>query len=152
MDRSEGTVLLVEDDANDVMLTARAFEQAGFVNPLQVVPDGEAAIAYLSGEGRYADRQRYPLPILLLLDLNLPRVSGFEVLAWLRAVPDIRRLPVIVLTSSEQSPDINRAYDQGANSYLVKPVGFERLLGLVKTVGLYWIATNHGPAIVATGR
>jgi CheY-like chemotaxis protein len=152
MDRSEATVLLVEDDANDVLLTERAFEQAGLVNPLQVVSDGEQAIAYLRGEGRYADRQRHPFPILVLLDLKLPRVSGFEVLAWLRAAPDIRRLPVVVLTSSEQSPDINRAYDQGANSYLVKPVGFERLLALVKTVGLYWVVTNHGPAITATGR
>jgi CheY-like chemotaxis protein len=152
MERREATVLLVEDDANDVLLTERAFAQAGLVNPLQVVSDGEQAIAYLGGEGRYADRQRHPLPILVLLDLKLPRVSGFEVLAWLRAAPDIRRLPVVVLTSSEQSPDINRAYDQGANSYLVKPVGFERLLALVKMVGLYWIITNHGPAIAATGR
>jgi CheY-like chemotaxis protein len=152
MDRSEGTILLVEDDENDVMLTERAFAQAGFVNPLHVVSDGEQAIAYLGGDGRYADRQRHPLPILVLLDLKLPRVSGFEVLAWLRAAPDIRRMPVIVLTSSEQSSDINRAYDHGVNSYLVKPVGFERLLGLVKTVGLYWIVTNHGPAIAATGR
>ena len=151
MDRSEGTVLLVEDDANDVMLTARAFEQAGFVNPLQVVPDGEAAIAYLSGEGRYADRQRYPFPILLLLDLKLPRVSGFEVLAWLRAVPDIRRLPVIVLTSSEQSPDINRAYDQGANSYLVKPVEFDDLKEMIEKFHIYWVDLNAKPTLPAQG-
>ena len=151
MDRRRGTVLFVEDDPNDVALTQRAFEQAGFVNPLHVVADGEQAIGYLAGEGRYADRARYPLPILILLDLKLPRVSGFEVLTWLREAPGVRRLPVVVLTSSGQSPDISRAYDVGANSYLVKPVGFERLQELVRTLGLYWIMTNHGPAIVEMG-
>jgi len=108
MDRRRGTVLFVEDDPNDVALTQRAFEQAGFVNPLHVVTDGEQAIGYLAGEGRYADRARYPLPILILLDLKLPRVSGFEVLTWLREAPGVRRLPVVVLTSSGQSPDISR--------------------------------------------
>jgi CheY-like chemotaxis protein len=147
VDRRAGTVLLVEDDPNDVALTERAFERAGFTNPLQIVGDGEQAIAYLSGEARYADRARYPLPMLVLLDLKLPRRSGFDVLAWIRGAPTVRRVPVIVLTSSQQSPDINRAYDVGANSYLVKPVAFEQLLSLVQTLGFYWITTNHGPAI-----
>src|SRR5919205_937131 len=115
MDRERGSVLLVEDDPNDVTLTQRAFARAGFANPLQIVNDGEQAIAYLAGDARYADRQRYPLPILVLLDLKLPRKSGFDVLGWLRGVPDVRRLPVVVLTSSAQSPDIDRAYDAGAN-------------------------------------
>lgn len=147
MDREMGSILLVEDDPNDVTLTRLAFEQARFTNPLHVVNNGEEAIAYLGGEGPYADRQRYPIPILVLLDLKLPRRSGFEVLTWVRGVPTVRRLPVVVLTSSQQSPDINRAYDAGANSYLVKPVAFENLLGLVRTLGLYWIMTNEGPAI-----
>jgi CheY-like chemotaxis protein len=147
MDRRNSTVLLVEDDPNDVVLTQRAFDRAGFANPLQIVGDGEQAIAYLSGAASYADRGRFPLPILLLLDLKLPRKSGFDVLAWIRGAPTMRRLPVVVLTSSQQSPDINRAYDAGANSYLVKPVAFENLLGLVQTLGLYWIMTNEGPVI-----
>jgi len=113
MDQRRGSVLLVEDDPNDVALTQRAFERAGFANPLQVLSDGEQAIGYLGGEASYADRNRYPLPILVLLDLKLPRTSGFEVLAWIRGAPNIRRLPVVVLTSSQQSPDIDRAYDAG---------------------------------------
>jgi CheY-like chemotaxis protein len=152
MDSERGSVLLVEDDPNDVALTRRAFARSGLTNPLEVVTDGEQAIAYLAGEPPYADRQRHPLPILVLLDLKLPRKSGFDVLGWLRGVPDVRRLPVVVLTSSAQSPDINRAYDAGANSYLVKPVAFENLLALVRTLGLYWIATNEGPTIVDLAR
>ena len=152
MDRARGSVLLVEDDPNDVALTQRAFERAGLANPLQIVNDGEQAIAYLAGEAPYTDRQRHPLPILVLLDLKLPRRSGFDVLGWLRGMPDVRRLPVVVLTSSAQSPDINRAYDAGANSYLVKPVAFEHLLALVRTLGLYWITTNEGPTIVELAR
>ena len=147
MAHERGSVLFVEDDPNDVALTQRAFERAGFANPLQVLSDGEQAIAYLGGEASYADRDRYPLPIIVLLDLKLPRKSGFEVLAWIRAAANIRRLPVVVLTSSQQSPDINRAYDAGANSYLVKPVAFEHLLNLVQTLGLYWFMTNQGPVI-----
>jgi CheY-like chemotaxis protein len=146
MDR-RGAVMLVEDDPNDVALTELAFEQARFSNPLHVVTDGEQAIAYLDAKVPYTDRGRFPLPILVLLDLKLPRRSGFEVLAWIRSTPILRRLPVVVLTSSAQSPDINRAYDAGANSYLVKPVAFENLLGLVQTLGLYWITTNEGPVI-----
>ena len=147
MDRN-GAVLLVEDDTNDITLTQLAFEDARVTNPLKVVTDGEQAIAYLRGDGPYADRHQYPYPILVLLDLKLPRRSGFDVLAWIRDVPTVRRTPVVVLTSSQQSPDIDRAYDAGANSYLVKPVAFENLVGLVKTLGLYWIMTNEGPSIV----
>ena len=149
MDRERGSVLLVEDDPNDVALTQRAFVRSGLANPLQIVTDGEHAIAYLAGQPPYADRQRHPLPILILLDLKLPRRTGFDVLAWLRGVPNVRRLPVVILTSSQHSPDIDRAYDAGANSYLVKPVAFEGLVSLVRTLGLYWIMTNEGRAIVA---
>jgi CheY-like chemotaxis protein len=147
MDRERGSVLLIEDDPNDVVLTQRAFARAGFANPLQIVTDGEQAIAYLAGQAPYTDRQRHPVPILVLLDLKLPRRSGFEVLDWLRRAPALRRVPVVILTSSQHSPDIDRAYDAGANSYLVKPVAFEGLLGLVRTLGLYWIMTNEGPTI-----
>lgn len=141
------TLLLVEDDPNDVMLFRRAKDKSNLANPLQVVEDGEAAIAYLSGQGTYADRNRYPLPALVLLDLKLPRKSGLEVLAWLRQQPGLRRLPVVVLTSSRESLDVGRAYDLGANSYLVKPVAFDSLLEMVKALGLYWLIFNEKPDI-----
>ncbi len=142
------TILLVEDDPNDVLLIRRAFRKSNVANPIQVVGDGEEAIAYLSGQGPYADRERYPLPLLLLLDLKLPRKSGFEVLEWLRQQPGLKRLPVVVLTSSAETPDVNRAYDLGANSYLVKPVRFEDLLHMVRTLNLYWLIINEKPDLV----
>lgn len=138
-------ILLVEDNPDDVLLIRRASRKANLLNPLYVVEDGEQAIAYLSGQGIYADRNRYPLPVLILLDLKLPRKSGFEVLAWLKTHPQLRRIPVVVLTSSRESPDIVRAYDLGANSYLVKPVGFEDLVEMVRTLKLYWLILNELP-------
>ena len=140
-------ILLVEDDPNDIILIKRAFEKTRITNPLQVVEDGEEAISYLAGKGRYADREKYPLPMLLLLDLKLPRKSGHEVLEWLRQQPILKRLTVVVLTSSQQSSDINRAYDLGANSYLVKPVTFDALVEIVKTLNLYWLLLNEKPII-----
>jgi CheY-like chemotaxis protein len=139
------TVLLVEDDPDDVLLTQRAFKKANVANPLQVVTDGEEAVAYLSGQGRFADRGQYPLPMLLLLDLKLLRRSGLEVLEWLRAQPGLRRLPVVVLTSSKESQDVNRAYDLGVNSYLVKPVAFDSLQEMVQSLGFYWLMLNKSP-------
>lgn len=141
------TILLVEDDSNDVLLIQRAFRKAKLVNPLQVVQDGEAAVLYLGGQGLYADRDRYPLPILMLLDLKLPRLSGLEVLEWLRQQPELRRLLVVVLTSSRENADVNRAYDLGANSYLVKPVAFDGLLEMVRTLNQYWLILNEKPLV-----
>lgn len=141
-------ILLVEDDPNDVLLIQRAFRKANLANPLYVVEDGENALAYLAGQGDYADRQQYPLPVLMLLDLKLPRKSGFEVLEWLRQQPGLKRLLVVVLTSSANGPDINRAYDLGANSYLVKPVSFDALLEMVRTLGAYWLILNEKPQVV----
>jgi CheY-like chemotaxis protein len=139
------TVLLVEDDPDDVVLTQRAFKKASVANPLHVVTDGEEAVAYLSGQGRFADRAEHPLPMLLLLDLKLLRRSGLEVLEWLRAQPGLRRLPVVVLTSSKESQDVNRAYDLGVNSYLVKPVAFDSLQEMVQSLGFYWLMLNKSP-------
>lgn len=141
------TLLLVEDDPNDIMLFRRAKDKTNLANPLQVVEDGEAAVAYLSGQDQYADRNRYPLPALVLLDLKLPRKSGLEVLAWLRKQPGLRRLPVVVMTSSKESTDVGLAYDLGANSYLVKPVAFDNLLEMIKALGLYWFILNEKPEI-----
>ncbi len=151
MDGVQHTLLLVEDQSNDVLLIRRALSKAGIANPLQVVSDGDQAVAYLAGEGDYGDRERFPLPGVVLLDLKLPRRSGLEVLAWLRQQPGLKRLPVVVLTSSTENKDINRAYDLGANSYLVKPVDFGPLLDMLKMVGPYWLRMNRQPEIEATG-
>jgi CheY-like chemotaxis protein len=141
------TILLVEDDPNDVLLIQRAFRKAKLTDAIQVARDGEEAVNYLAGHGAYADRNRYPLPVLVLLDLKLPRKSGFEVLEWIRVQPGLRRLPVVVLTSSAEMLDINRAYDLGTNSYLVKPVSFDALLDMVKKLGVYWLILNEKPEI-----
>ena len=126
-------------------LIQRAFRKANLLNPLVTVDDGEKAVDYLSGAGLYADRAKFPLPVLVLLDLKLPRKGGHEVLAWLKAQPSLRRLPVVVLTSSNETGDINKAYDLGANSYLVKPVGFDDLFEMVKTLQPYWLIMNQKP-------
>jgi CheY-like chemotaxis protein len=139
------TILMVEDRPADVLLIRRAFGKANIKNPLQVIGNGEDAIAYLAGTGAFTDRDASPLPCLILLDLKLPRKSGLEVLSWLRAQPELKRLPVIVLTSSKETSDVNRAYELGANSYLVKPVMFDTLLGMITTLGLYWLTMNESP-------
>lgn len=141
------TLLLVEDDVNDVLLFRRAMTKCNLANPLQVVGDGDAAVAYLAGKGLYAERDVYPLPALILLDLKLPRKSGLEVLEWLRQQPGISRLPVVIMTSSQESTDVARAYELGANSYLVKPVEFNSLLEMVKALGLYWFILNEPPVL-----
>ena len=143
------TILLVEDEPGDVLLIRRAYRRANLASPLQVVGDGEAAVAYLAGQDAYADRRQYPLPALVLLDLKLPRKSGLEVLAWLRAQPALKRLPVVVLTSSRERGDVDRAYELGANSYLVKPVGFDTLQEMIQTLGLYWLVLNERPQVGA---
>ena len=138
-------VLLVEDNATDVLLIRRAFDQARMANPIHVVSDGDAAVAYLNGDGAYADRSTHPLPILILLDLKLPRRSGLEVLEWLKGQEPLRRIPVVMLTSSEQPSDVDAAYDSGVNSYLVKPVEYDSLFKMLKAVNLYWMMLNEAP-------
>ena len=144
---AQSTVLLVEDDPNDVLLIQRAFRRANLAHVIQTVEDGEEAVAYLSGKPPYADRDRYTLPTLMLLDLKLPRKSGLEVLHWVRQQDGLKRLPVVVLTSSRETADVNRAYDLGANSYLVKPVAFESLLEMVKALNLYWMILSERPEV-----
>jgi CheY-like chemotaxis protein len=138
-------ILLVEDDENDVMLLQRAFRRAAIVNPLQVVRHGDDAVAYLEGTGEFADRALHPLPVLMLLDLKLPRRTGLEVLRWVKERTGLKRIPIVVLTSSKNDDDVNRAYELGANSYVVKPVSFETLLELVKSLELYWLVLNERP-------
>jgi len=143
------TILLAEDDPDDVLLTNIALRKARLANPLQVVRDGEEAIAYLSGEGKYGDRHRFPLPILLLLDLNMPKLNGFQVLEWLRKDPELSRLPVAVMTSSDHDPYVTRAFELGADSYLMKPPDAEALLALVQRLHAYWLIVQEGPECYA---
>ncbi|RMF44325.1 MAG: response regulator [Planctomycetota bacterium] len=141
------TLLIVEDDPFDVKLIQRAMSKARIANPCRILSDGEQAIHYLAGHPPYSDRNSNPIPILMLLDLKLPRKSGFDVIEWVRAQPVLRRLPIIVLTSSAESPDISRAYDLGANSYLVKPVGNDALVDMLQNLELFWLCTNTFPDI-----
>jgi CheY-like chemotaxis protein len=144
------TILLVEDDDNDVYFMKRAAQQAGILHSLQVAQDGQEALDYLGGLREYADRQRFPLPYLVLLDLKLPRVMGFEVLKWIRQQPELRTSIVIVLSSSELGPDIERAYQLGANSYLVKPSTPDELTEMITRIKHYWLELNrYAPARAA---
>jgi CheY-like chemotaxis protein len=147
MDFNGHSILLVEDDANDILFVQRAFSRVNITNPIHIVQDGDAAVDYLSGTGEYADRVRYPMPALILLDLKLPRRSGIEILEWIRQQPGIKRIPVVVLTSSKESPDVERSYDLGVNSYLVKPVNFKRLEQMIATLDAYWLQMNEYPSL-----
>src|SRR5947208_2708110 len=124
----QGLILLVEDREDDVLLVRKAFARAGLPNPIHVVGDGEEAVAYFLGEGKYSRRADFPIPELVLLDLKLPRMNGFEVLNWIRNQPGIRGVPVVVLTSSSEIRDVNEAYERGANSFFVKEFDFENFV------------------------
>ena len=145
--KSQEPLLLVEDEDNDVLLLRRAFVKAGILNPIHAVSSAEGALAYLAGEGVYADRLKYPLPTLVLLDLKLPGKDGFEVLEWIRRHPTLSALRVIVLTSSTRARDSDRAHQLRANSYLIKPVEFDHLVALSSTLGNYWLRMNEAPQL-----
>ena len=138
-------VLYAEDDENDTFLMERAFKRVGVTNPLRIVLDGKLAVEYLSGTGPYSNRQEHPFPCLVLLDLNMPGISGFDVLKWLRTQPATSILPVLVLTSSNLESDIHRAYRLGANGYLIKPGNHSELLDMVKGIKDYWLTQNRTP-------
>ena len=136
-------LLLVEDNEDDVFLMKRALKDARVVNPLYIVEDGQQAVDYLGGAGKFADRESYPLPAVVFLDLKLPLISGHDVLAWIRRQKEFESLVVIVLTSSNEATDLNRCYSLGANSYLVKPPTPEQLDGLAKAFRWYWLEYNR---------
>jgi CheY-like chemotaxis protein len=136
-------ILLVEDNEDDVFLMKRAMKTAGVINPLKVVEDGQEAIDYLSGAGKYTDRAKHPLPSVVFLDLKLPIRTGHEVLAWIRQQEQFSSLVVIVLTSSNEPADLKRCYALGANSYLVKPPTPEQLEELAKVFKCYWLEYNR---------
>src|SRR5258706_3687210 len=142
-------ILIVEDDPNDVLLIQRAFRKAALRNELRVVQDGEEAIAYLKGEGEYSRRDLFPLPFMILLDLKMPGTDGFEVLQWVRRTPDVRRCLVVVLTSSNRQNDVDKAYELGANSYLVKPVEFDEMVHLIQRFEAYLSEMNRTPTLQA---
>jgi CheY-like chemotaxis protein len=138
--------LLVEDEVDQVILLRRALEKANIANPLQVVRSGEEAIVYLEGAGPYVNRDEFPLPKLVLLDLKMPGISGFDVLRWIRQQPQLRALRVVVLTASNEIRDVNLAYQLGANSFLVKPVEFDDFVRLTKAIQGYWIWLSKTPS------
>ena len=140
------TILLVDDSENDLFLMRTAFKRAGFESSLQEVSNGVEAIAYLTGEGKYGDRNKFPLPTVMLLDLNMPLKTGFDVLEWVRAQPGLRRLAIIVLTASMRTEDVERAYDLGAHSFLVKPGKLEDLTSMIRCLR-EWLQLNHFPPL-----
>jgi CheY-like chemotaxis protein len=135
----ETKILHVEDNPDDVLLVSLAFRKAGVTAKLEVATDGDKAVAALT------DGATSQLPVCVLLDIKLPSISGLEVLSWIRQQPQIKRLPVIMLTSSLLPGDINQAYDLGANSYLIKPANLDALIELAKTIDRYWLHTNTPP-------
>ncbi len=136
--------ILVEDDRDQAFLLLRAFGMARMPGPFEVLRNGEEAVAYLSGKEPYQDRRRYPLPSLVILDLHMPKMDGFEVLEWIRKNPHLADLLVVVLSSSSADEDMERARQLGANLYLVKPVGLEGLLQSVRAIAGFWAISNSG--------
>ena len=152
MDDKQFSVLLVEDDLNDIFLVKRAFKMARIQNPLQIVTDGLEAIEYLRGDGKYSDRQAYPLPRLIVMDIKMPRKTGFEVLEWVKGDGrPLRRVPIVIVSSSDNPSDINRAYELGANAYMVKPVDYKAVEHLFECITHYWGLECAKPELEAAG-
>jgi CheY-like chemotaxis protein len=135
-----GTILYAEDEPNDHFFLRRAFQRAGFPDPLKTVEDGQEALEYLSGDGPFADRALYPLPSLILLDINMPRKNGLEVLAWIRQEQRFKSLPVLMLTSSEHPADMAKARELGATDYIVKPSVPIKLIELAQSLHARWLS------------
>lgn len=142
------TILLVDDNEDDVFLMRSIFQKLRIPNPVQTLGDGDDAISYLKGEGRYGDRNHFPFPVMILLDLNMPRRNGFEVLSWVRAQPGLKNLTVHILSASMRQVDVEQAFARGANSYLVKPSQVESLMDLVSA--WHCVARHSGFAVPAS--
>ena len=143
----QAVILLVEDRDDDVYLVRRALSKADVRNPFFVVQNGEEALAYLDGLGKYSNRDEFPLPDIMLLDLKMPRMDGYEVLRAVRSKPDFKALRIIVLTSSEDLNDVNKAYELGANSFLVKPLEFENYVAMMRTLCSFWLHYSRDPTL-----
>lgn len=141
------SILLVEDNPMDVELIIHAFKEARLGNKIHVARNGKEALDFVFGQGKFTDRNQYPLPDIILLDLKMPGIDGHEVLKKIKATEKLKRLPVIILTSSVDEGDRALSYDSGANSYLVKPVAFEEFIKVVKTVSDYWFTLNVEPPL-----
>ena len=139
------SILLVEDNEDDIQLTLRAFKKGNIVNNVVVVRDGEEALEYLLCIGKYKDRDPEDAPAVVLLDLKLPKLNGIEVLKQIRGNPKIRMIPVVILTSSREERDLTEGYRSGCNSYIRKPVDFDRFVEAVKQLGMYWLLLNEAP-------
>lgn len=144
-------ILLAEDDENDVLFMELALKKAAVRHPMQVVADGQEAIDYLSGDGKYADRGQFPLPRLLILDLKMPRRTGMDVLRWLKNNPLLECLPKVVLSSSANRRDVERSYRLGANAFLIKPSTLEERSDLVKILDHFWLRLSQPPMILTDG-
>jgi two-component system response regulator len=145
MENTEVEILLVEDSIHDAEMTIRALKQNNLSNKIVHLKNGALALNFIFGKGEYAGRDLTNKPKLILLDLKMPKVDGIEVLEALKADENTRKIPVVVLTSSKESPDIERCYELGVNSYIVKPVGFESFLEAVTKLGFYWMLLNQPP-------
>jgi len=132
-------ILMADDDADDRMLAKEALEESRVINDLRFVEDGEALMDYLNRRGKFADAETSPRPGLILLDLNMPKKDGREALKEIKDDPELRRIPIVVMTTSQAEEDIFRSYDLGASSFITKPVTFDRLVELMKTLGNYWV-------------
>jgi CheY-like chemotaxis protein len=137
-----GCILLAEDDENDVLFLERAFRQAEIVNPVQIAPDGQVAIDYLAGTGRYADRGQFPLPCLAILDLKMPRKTGMEALKWIRSREDLLALPVIIFSSSVHPEEKEMARQLGATAFLTKPSGTAERIDVARRIKERWLAAE----------
>lgn len=142
---SDKAILLVEDNPSDIALTERALKRNNISNPLVVAQDGQEGVDYLFGCGAYAGRDTTQQPVLVLLDLKLPKLDGLDVLRRIRADARTRRIPVVILTSSREEQDIAAGYDLGVNSYIRKPVDFQQFTETVRQLGLYWLVINEAP-------
>lgn len=140
------TILMAEDDPDDRLMTRDAFAECGLHNPLQFVEDGERLMDYLRRRGRFADGAAHPMPGLILLDLNMPRRDGREVLREIKADPELRKIPVVVLTTSRAEEDVTGSYRDGANSFITKPASFGALVEVVQALGNYWLQIVDLPA------
>ena len=140
-----GTILLIDDSPDDVLLIRLALARAGVINPLRIVADGENAIQYFMGEGPFTDRSAFPLPALVLLDIAMPRMGGFEVLGWIRHQPQLNQMPIIVLTGSSLLADAKRAYQMGANSFFTKPADLTELTLSLREMADFWLSSCHSP-------
>jgi CheY-like chemotaxis protein len=143
-----GTILLIEDDPADAALIQRAFQKIGVQNPISHVPHGDTALAYLEGINEYADRIKFPLPILIILDLKLPGMSGLQLLKWIRTKRELRLIPVVVLTGSADTTQVQAAYEAGANSFLLKPADRNEIIRVVELLESYWVQHNVAPPLV----